>query len=200
MAEEKITPEERLLKIIENPSAEKIKAPSPPAKSGAAAISRGEISRYLSLETVNKAAMVVCAFVTIFAVYDYLMFRDGLARRYREVTTGITPYKPGGRSVDMLRDNMSGLLEKYKQRNIFSFLPPPAEGPSAAASETSRQITNLKLVGVIWSDNPQAMIEDVKDKKTFLVGAGDRVGELTVDKILRDRVMIAKDGKEWELR
>lgn len=200
MAEEKITPEERLLKIIENPAAEKTKAATPPAKSAAVAIKPKDLSKYLSLEAVNKAAMVICAFVTIFAVYDYLMFRDGLARKYKKIITEITPYKPGGQGINMLRDNMSDLLEKYRERNIFSFLPPPAEAVSAASSEALQQITNLKLVGVIWSDNPQAMIEDAQDKKTFLVGAGDRIGEFTLNKILRDRVMVGKDGKEWELR
>jgi len=55
-------------------------------------------------------------------------------------------------------------------------------------------------VGVIWSANPQAMVEDTQNHKTSLVSTGDYLGQLKVNKITRNSVVLEKDREEWELR
>ena len=211
MAEEKITPEEKLLKIIENPAIEKSKGRAGAAKSIAvpapafAAFLRGllankEISRYISLQTANKALAVVCACLTVYALYNYLAFNNGLAKKYEKITTDTAVYKPSAQTMVIPEVNAEDLISDYRARNIFSFTPPGVAEKSAQQKDISQLASNLKLVGVIWSDTPQAMIEDAQGGKTYLVSAGEYVGQLKINKITRNSVFIGKDQEEWELR
>ena len=88
-----------------------------------------------------------------------------------------------------------------KKRNIFSFLPPkPPVDLINKNAEISQLVANLKLVGILWSATPQAMIEDNKEKKTYLLATGEKIGELVIKSILRDKVIIAKGDQQWDLR
>jgi len=43
------------------------------------------------------------------------------------------------------------------------------------------------------------MIENTKESKTYLLNNGEKINQLTV-KILKDKVVLSSEGKEWELR
>ena len=59
---------------------------------------------------------------------------------------------------------------------------------------------NFKLVGISWSNDPDAMIEDTKAKKTFFVKRGQMVGEFKVQAISRDKVILSYGQEEIELK
>jgi type II secretory pathway component PulC len=77
-------------------------------------------------------------------------------------------------------------------------LPPKQEVVQTQALEQA--VSNYKLVGIIWSDTPQAMIEDTKAGKTNLLNENEIMGDFKIKKIERDKVIITKDKMEWELR
>lgn len=67
-------------------------------------------------------------------------------------------------------------------------------------------VKDLTLVGIIWSSNPEAMIEDAVEKKTYLLKKGDRflndrfkVKDVTRSSVLLD-VYIGGQAKPYELR
>ena len=65
-------------------------------------------------------------------------------------------------------------LDKVRSRDIFKMgstarLEVADTGPSSKAVEA---IQNLRLVGISWSDDPDAMVEDIKTVKTFFVKKG----------------------------
>jgi len=72
--------------------------------------------------------------------------------------------------------------------------------------ELANLVKDLKLVGVIWSTNPEAMVEDMVNKRTHLLKKGDTFGanQYKVKDITRSSVIleITVEGavKEWELR
>jgi hypothetical protein len=213
MAEEKITPEEKLLKIIENPAVEKIKLKPADSKSAAASAppfatflrgiidaSSKEMLKHASLQTANKALAVICACLTISAFYNYLAFNKQLKRKYEKITSDVSVYKPAGQKNTMSEANLEDLIAGYRLRNIFSFIIPGYISSPAAQKNVSHLASNLKLVGVIWSDNPQAMVEDTQGGKTYLVSPGDYIGQMKVNKITRNSVIVGKDKEEWELR
>ena len=58
----------------------------------------------------------------------------------------------------------------------------------------------MKLVGIAWSDNPDAMIEDTKVKKTYFVKQGDIINGVRIERIFRDKVVLTYKGEKIELK
>ena len=101
-------------------------------------------------------------------------------------------------------------LSGIERRNIF--LAPgqkPAEEIKAKEMQTVKieeMLKDLKLVGIIWSDNPEAIIESALDGRTSLVKKGDSAGssKAKVKEVTRNSVVleIESEGQkqEYELR
>ena len=74
-----------------------------------------------------------------------------------------------------------------------------ADGVQTEMKVTSSRILDatesLKLVGISWSDNPDAIIEDTKDTKTFFVKIGQKIGDVKVQAIFKDKVVLSYQGK-----
>ncbi len=70
----------------------------------------------------------------------------------------------------------------------------------------SALVKDLKLVGIIWSSNPEAMIEDSVEKRTSLFKKGDKFSQdrFVIKNITRNSVIlelnIGNQVKEYELR
>ena len=79
-----------------------------------------------------------------------------------------------------------------------------ADGVQTEMKVTSARILDatetLKLVGISWSNDPDAIIEDTKDTKTFFVKTGQKIGEVKVQAIFKDKVVLSYQGEETELK
>jgi hypothetical protein len=88
---------------------------------------------------------------------------------------------------------LADYLAKVKKRNIFEIgagkKPDDliAAGPSSKAVEATQ---NLRLVGISWSDSPDAMIEDIKSLKTFFVKKDQMIGDVKVETITKEKVVL----------
>lgn len=101
-------------------------------------------------------------------------------------------------------------LEEARQRNIFKMGAEALKGEAGAAEgeinllpPSSRIIEatgHLKLVGISWSSDPDAMVEDEKALRTFFVKKGQMVGDLRVEAIFRDKIILSCEGEEIELK
>ncbi|HPT39611.1 MAG TPA: hypothetical protein PL125_05405 [Candidatus Omnitrophota bacterium] len=102
-----------------------------------------------------------------------------------------------------LKKAASYYLDKVRERDIFTMgLKKIAEkkednAPSAKSLDLAG---SLKLVGISWSTDPDAMIEDTKSLKTYFVKRGDMVGDAKVQAIFKDKVVLNLDNEEFELR
>jgi len=117
--------------------------------------------------------------------------------------------KEGGgylESASALKNTDSYYLEKVNNRDIFKIVirksAPAAEsaiaqGPSSRIMEATG---SLKLVGISWSKDPDAIIEDEKSKRTFFVKRGQMIGDIKVEGIFKDKVVLGYAGEEIELR
>ena len=204
-----ITPEEKLLKIIENPQspAGKINLGSAQKASVKESlisrfrelhIDRDAVMEYVNIWTANKALAVLCIVLTAFWIFDFISVGFNLNKRLN------TLVKTGGvsRSVNAATVfsgvEIREVLAQARKRNIFTLLPPKQEVIQTQALDQA--VGNYKLVGIIWSDSPQAMIEDSKSGKTNLMSENEIMGDFKIKKIMRDKVIISKDKMEWELR
>ncbi len=72
--------------------------------------------------------------------------------------------------------------------------------PVQPAVTIASLIKNFRMVGIIWSNAPQVMIEDVSERRTYLLNQGNMLKGVVVKEILKDRVVLSYDNQETELR
>ncbi len=96
-------------------------------------------------------------------------------------------------------------LEKARGRDIFSMTKKTATVMDlmrkATPSRASEAVKHLVLVGISWSGDPDVMIEDTKDKRTFFLKKGQLIdNQIKVEAVFKDRVILSYGGEEVELR
>ena len=98
-------------------------------------------------------------------------------------------------------------LEKVRERNLFKMGLPkakvedkPVEEARLPSSRIMEATKDLRLVGISWSDDPDAMIENAKAMRTFFVKRGEMIGEIKVEAIFKDKVVLSYGGEEVELK
>lgn len=89
-------------------------------------------------------------------------------------------------------------LEKIRERDIFKMDKKKAD--AALGNGFSEGRFSLKLVGICWSDNPDAMFEDSKAARTFFVKRDQIINEFKIQAIFKDKVILSYAGEEIELR
>lgn len=217
MAKEPTTPEEKLLQLIDKPSPahrgafsrlrrptrmwtailawwDKLKATQPDAKP------------VLTLRRTNLIVAGVCVVLTIVWLVDFRALRSEFMTRLEtlERTQFTAPRETTGNAAAAL--DVAEILEATTQRNLFTFPPPKTveAAPQAATEKLQTHLQELKLVGIIWSEHPQAIIEHTKETKTHLLSTGDVIGPLPikVKRILKEKVILSplEGAQEWELR
>ncbi len=205
MDNKNLTPEERLLKIIENPGNQSpgiIRRPA--GEAGSRENAQAGASRIfqfpaggLTLRTAVQLAVAAAVLSTLFLLYDYVSVSRDSSERLKKALSRGTEGGYSGTAAEKA-PALKELLGAAGKHNIFAVEPDKAE--SLLSAETAQAISTLKLVGILWSERPQAMVEDTKNSKTYLLNDGDSVNDLKVKKIYVDKVILSKDGKEWELR
>jgi len=206
MDKDRVTPEEKLLKIIENPELSTRKRPAQDeiARKFNNLLARLKnlrldiaAIRRVDVRTVNKAMAGLCAIITLFLIGYLLHDKLYFAKRFKNITAEPAASVAGREAAMNIDVKLDDVLAQAKKRNIFTLLPPKEKTFERADINGP---VELKLVGVLWSDNPQAMIENTKEQKTYFVSAGDKIGVVIVKSILRNKVILGKDSEEWELR
>lgn len=225
--ERPLTPEKQLLNLIENPKAKNASSPglsgmkqhslsllSPGAWLGRISFSRERFKKWLKdlkrrqldIKALNKA-LSVC--VAALALYFAGNLAIGIVN-----TKKLPVFKfefSGRESADVFQEGLflkaaSYYPEKVRQRDIFQLGPKKTDdtkeetvqvGPSGEILEA---IQHLKLVGISWSNDPDAMVEDTKALKTFFVKRGQMIGDVRVQAIFKDKVVLSYRGEETELR
>jgi type II secretory pathway component PulC len=227
MAQERsVTPEKQLLKIIEEPSTDnrdikgrKVKYTGLGLFSFRSWISRfsflkegigrrfkeGEV-RQLNVKALNRSltlTIFVAVFYLISSVYTSVVNLEKPADLNFEIpeataTAGIGAAPP--------LKALSFYLEAIRERNIFEIARTESKVTEEVKSrepsfETLEASQSLRLVGISWSKDPDAMIEDTQSMRTYFVKRGEAVGKFKVQAIFKDRVvLVSADGEEIELR
>ncbi|OIO36225.1 MAG: hypothetical protein AUJ74_03140 [Candidatus Omnitrophica bacterium CG1_02_44_16] len=207
MPDPSLTPEEKLLRIIESP---------PQAVQSMRRERRGPDFKFDLKLLKAKYGEKLKAFLNLKAASVVLVFFSGLATMYlgldfwlgaprltnvQRLEMRAKKMEVGDMTLGQL-DPLSIYLHEITQRNIFS-LPETVEQAAAKKAEPKVEIKSLidglKVVGIIWSDAPQAIVEDSKNGKTDLLNRGSKIRNARVKDILKDRVILSYDGQEVEL-
>jgi hypothetical protein len=225
MAQERdSTPEKQLLKIIESKDSKDAPAQKQAMKrkglsffsfgawrgrassfgSGIGKGLKGGIALQLDIRAINKGLIAV-----MIALIGYLGF--SLHASIKNVS-GSPALKFQIKDVSKASNfpestnlkAMSYYTEKVLTRNIFKMGLRKIEAEEVIVERPVDVLGDvaghLRLVGISWSNNPDAMIEDTNNRRTFFVRRGQMVGELKVQAIFKDRVILMYKDTEVELK
>lgn len=198
MPENKITPEDRLLKIIESPAEHtksrvefirkqrgqfipNLKQIFSFKKYNRAGGIKFKFSAF-GLRFINIALLVLAVLVTLFSIFDFIMDKVHLKNRFNLISRSSQAEEQNASKLAFLSaDDLEGVLKNTGEKNIFS-LAPVSSANKTKAEVLEKDVSNLKLVGVLWSEHPQVMIEDAEAKRTYLLGVGEKISKWKVKK------------------
>lgn len=222
-----LTPEKQLLKLIEDPAAKDTVSLAALKHQGLSFFSipawiarvsyfssmflkwlKDSKSRRIDIKAVNIVLFVlVCVLGISFIITISVSILN--QKRIPEVTLQApSVIKQAEGFEEKLAHGKSAAyyLEKVSARDIFRMGPKKEEtalAPEKTGDSISRivQVTaHLKLVGISWSSDPDAMIEDTKALKTFFVKRGQMIDNVRVQAIFKDKVILSYAGEELELK
>lgn len=222
LGKDKLTPEERLLKVLENeggPAEEK-----PPSrwkgfdprekwsqwknkffrwKGGGGGNGGNGFAIRLSLAAANRILIAAIALGLILAAVNTLAFKPDLNWVFSRVAKVNTPGQeiPSIPSLKPFEEYLAAI----NKRNLF--IPPtaapvaaPEAGQAAVADSTAaKMLEDLQLVGIAWGAYPEAMIRDKKENRTHFLKEEQVFKGIKVKQILKDRVIVELGGLQKEL-
>jgi len=206
MPKDSPTPEEKLLRIIENGPARTdkvIPAIKPNSLKQMLATLKirafnKDILKQIKLAEIKKIIVVLCVIITLILITDFIRSASSFHKRFDRLVKNKGTVLRDEAGDANLKSGLTDVVAFTQNRNLFSFTPPKAQAVIGAQDILSGE--DLKLVGVLWSNAPQAMIENTKEQKTYLLNTDDQLGEFKVKQILKDRVVLETGGQEKLLR
>lgn len=226
MADNKpLTPEKQLLNIIEDPKQQMLRVEAT-KRQGISWFSfgalRGRLSFFKSfsfkkwssfrqlsstsvgIRQINLLLKFMIVFLAVYLGYTVFVMAVELKNASNLIFEYDKSLVPAPEVVSPLK-SLAYYSEKVASRDLFN----PATTSEAKEPEEKtidvqpqeNQIKKYSLVGIAWSDNPEAMIEDKEGKKTHFVRRGQMIDDdIKVIAIFKDAVILTKGDKEYELR
>jgi len=197
-----ITPEEKLLKLIKGDK-------KPKAQAAAVYVSlnpeKDKIVRkfvpqkyihFLNLKKIIAAAFIAsCIYLFINLLYPFF----GLNKLN---IPKIIPERPK-ESLSVQKDALKPAeyyISAAKSRQLFAAETALPEGKAQVTSVAGPELMkNFGLVGIISGENPQAIIEDKKNLKTYYVSKGQTIDQFKVVDIQEGKIILGYSGQVYEL-
>jgi type II secretory pathway component PulC len=192
-----ISPEEKLLRIIEQPKAKA--AAGIALKKGDVAPALGNlrdsIGRFNLLDLTNRLLFGAAVISTVLFIFAFLRPTPLIKSQLSERTAKLEIQK----AADLLLPKQNEYLQTIIRRNMFEVTG--ADGVRTTTDKRAEQL-GLKLVGIITIDKDrlQAIIED-KDGRTYLGNPDETIfGSFKIEKIEADRVTLKRGEEILELK
>ena len=200
----KSTPEEKLFAVIQGAK------PGHP-RTHAQAISLASLGpqllswlRSMDLPRINRllvtAAVVLLAVCLIFPLVMRPQVESVIARaEAKQVAFSMPPPLDGLRAPEVYVQTM--MLQDPFRVSEPPLIPPQARqaAPDSTSPGAQALLSNLRLVGISWDEEPVAMIENQETQQTNILKTGDALGSFTVKEILEDKVILKYGIQEVEL-
>jgi len=151
------------------------------------------------LKIINAALALA---IVLAAAYFVTIVRASVRSIENVAFTAPVPSRSRLARESALLKELAFYLESVQQRDIFTMGPKkPADNSDEIVSSAAVEATkSLRLVGISWSDNPDAIIEDERTKTTYFVKKGGMVGDVKVESIFREKVILKVGQEAIELR
>ncbi|MDD5347107.1 MAG: hypothetical protein PHT59_00680 [Candidatus Omnitrophica bacterium] len=155
----------------------------------------------LDIKSINRILYAVLAlsvvnYVRLVSVWAYQVKTIDLQR---QTSVDASAAMASVKEKQALRP-LAAYLDKVKERNIFRMGRLVREPQGSVSTKAQEATASLRLVGISWSQNPDAMIEDTKVQKTYFVKKGQLVADMKVEAIHKDKVVLRLGQELIELR
>ena len=151
------------------------------------------------IEVINRSLAIVLVVLLSGFVYTLAFGRPSMEKTVRNLARPpVRVSKPANHEAFMSPEEY---VKTSRQRDIFSREQRSAVASPAGADKpgTPRVKTDLQLVGIYFSEQPEVIIEDKAEKKTYFLKEGENIKGIKVKSIRQDRVILESDGMDWEL-
>lgn len=166
-------------------------------------------SQTLDLKRVNKVLKIAIALLIGYLAINFnfnyqkirernLLLKNSESKKDKPLAMPVT-----GISEELSqKKDLPFYLDTIKRRNIFKFgvVEVKQEKDDSALAKITKLAEGLKLVGISFTDYPEAMIESERESKTYFAKKGDFVRQLEVKKIFKDYIVLEYEGQEYNLR
>lgn len=215
------TPEQQLLNLIQKasggPAVAAAPAPTAPVKSvpkrAAAAPARASVTgrvfqvrlEALRLSTLN---LLLSGAIIVVGVYMVFSVMSSVRESRRALDVSGNPNSAISRAAQsspfVLKD-IAYYEERIGERDIFHIGGKISKSQKEVEIVKKAAITeltnNLRLVGISWSDTPDAMIEDTAKSVTYFLRPGESMENgVRVKEITKDMVLLEYDKETFELK
>jgi len=199
------SPEEKLLNLIR-----KKKAVSPPPAQPEGPVPQAkkpnkdlpsylDLTNIIKLEHIKTINMVLFSSLIIIIVYlaiDIFIFSSNAEPMQAHTAKGLSiAIRQEKREIEPL----SYYSKDINAKDIFRPLAQSDAGRTKPEVPAEDVMANLSLLGVVSGENPQAIIENKKQKKTFFLRKGQTSGDLKLKEIETDSVTVIYNGEEFTL-
>ena len=90
--------------------------------------------------------------------------------------------------------------EEIGKRNLFSsIVTDEVEKPIEKEAGLKELTSSLSLMGIIWGEKPEAIIQDSKTNKKYFLNKGGYIGEIVVEEIFGGKVILNYNGERVDL-
>jgi hypothetical protein len=198
------TPEERLLNLIRR------KSQRQPVKSRSdfddnvvevdllRSKQESPASNIFNLQLLNKLLIIACGLLVFYILFELLFFKNE--------RSGVTATVPKGEEKNIAVEEgktkpYSYYSVQFEQRDIFAVASMQSREatPVSTNADVQRLAQDLKLVGVILDNNPQAIIESKSENKTYFLHGGEIVGNFRVEVISESKVILSYGQEKIQL-
>lgn len=167
----RLTPEEKLLNIIEDPD-DKTSA------AGREASSQEKKDMWDKNPILYRIFVIVCSAFALLLIFY-------IAQKIGKATSSVT--------LTFQQENApANTAELNTTNSAFGGTSSPKPLTTTA---TASQREGLSLVGILWAEKPQAIIEDRSSAKTYLVYEGDPLDKYVVKKITQNQVELRSENE-----
>ncbi|MFC1632224.1 hypothetical protein ACFL1I_05870 [Candidatus Omnitrophota bacterium] len=161
-------------------------------------------TREPNLKALNKVLFVASIILLAYSVSEFMLNQPQIDR-IAAASPAIKeqPEQPHGQKGQHGQERpFLHYLEMVRRRNAFSPIEfkQPEQEDVIGEKQLREMIKDLSLVGISWDlDSPIAMVEDKQNKKTYFLRQGELIDQFKIEQILKNRVILSFEGQTIEL-
>jgi hypothetical protein len=157
-----------------------------------------------ALRVFNKYTVIIAALIAGYLILDIILVspsRKAASLIAKAAPSGPLAVVPAGKTMPVETKGYAYYSNKMSGRNIFAGGSSIQTESQASGTEPSAEMSggNLGLVGIVPGDNPQAIVEEKKNQKTYYLLKGQSINGITVEDIKEDKVVLEYGGKRMTL-
>ena len=97
-------------------------------------------------------------------------------------------------------NHYTGVLSKRKMFKLYEAPRPKQKAPEKPKVTLQQLLAGYTFVGIIFGDEPQAIVEEKKSGQSYYLTEGQFLGEIKIEKIDKGKVSVTYDEQTMEIR